>query len=110
MVRDQQREIPERKSRRVEHRIAGLHQPNVRPIARGKTGGETEFGAKLTANFEIEQTCDIVRNMKSVYPALNKDSSETVIAITILTVNLIRREQEKARILWGSFDSSAEYL
>lgn len=35
--------------------------------------------------------------------ARRKDSAETVIAITILTANLIRWEQEAARILRGSF-------
>ena len=35
--------------------------------------------------------------------ARRKDSSETVIAITILTANLIRWEQEDARILFFSF-------
>lgn len=49
MVHDQQREMPDQKTRRVEHRIVSLHQPHVRPIVRGKAGHETEFGAKLTA-------------------------------------------------------------
>lgn len=49
MVHDQQREMPDQKTRRVEHRIVSLHQPHVRPIVCGKAGHETEFGAKLTA-------------------------------------------------------------
>ena len=52
MVHDQQREMPDQKTRRVEHRIVSLHQPHVRPIVRGKAGHETEFGAKLTARLE----------------------------------------------------------
>lgn len=38
--------------------------------------------------------------------ARRKDSSETVIAITILTANLIRWEQENARILFFFFRQS----
>ncbi len=49
MVHDQQWEMPDQKTRRVEHRIVSLHQPHVRPIVCGKAGHETEFGAKLTA-------------------------------------------------------------
>ena len=52
MVHDQQREMLDRKSRRIEHRIISLHHPHVRPIVRGKAGRETEFGAKLTASLE----------------------------------------------------------
>lgn len=49
-VHDQQREMLNQKSRRVDHRIVNLQQPHVRPIVRGKAGRETEFGAKLTAS------------------------------------------------------------
>ena len=49
-VHNQQREMLDRKSRRVNHRIVNLQQPHVRPIVRGKAGHETEFGAKLTAS------------------------------------------------------------
>ena len=52
MVYDQQREMLDRKSRRVEHRIVCLHQPHVRPIVRGKVGRETKFGTKLTASLK----------------------------------------------------------
>ncbi len=49
-VHDQQREMLNQRSRRVDHRIVNLQQPHVRPIVRGKAGRETEFGAKLTAS------------------------------------------------------------
>ena len=52
MVHDQQREMLDRKSHRIDRRIVSLHQPHVRPIVRGKAGRETEFGAKLTASLE----------------------------------------------------------
>ena len=52
MVHDQQREMLDRKSRRIEHRIISLHHPHVRPIVRGEARRETEFGAKLTASLE----------------------------------------------------------
>ena len=45
MVHDQQREMLDRKSHRIDRRIVSLHQPHVRPIVRGKAGRETEFGA-----------------------------------------------------------------
>lgn len=31
----------------VQHRIVSIHQPHVRPIVRGKTNANVEFGAKL---------------------------------------------------------------
>jgi len=51
-IHDQQREMLNRHSRRIEHRIVSLQQPHVRPIVRGKAGHETEFGAKLTASLQ----------------------------------------------------------
>lgn len=36
--------------KRIEDRIVNIHQPYVRPIKRGKAGGETEFGAKLNVS------------------------------------------------------------
>lgn len=194
MVHDQQREMLDRKSRRVEHRIVSLHQPHVRPIVRGKAGRETEFGAKLTASLENGYTrierlsweayneasdlkiiCERYKERNGHYPeailadklfrnrenlrysaergirlsgpklgrptkvvdsdilnqqlvdnsarnaiegkfgqckrrlglgrvmARRKDSSETVIAITILTANLIRWEQDVARLFFFVF-------
>jgi len=44
----QQREMIREKKRSVEHRIVSVHQPQVRPIVRGKEGKEVEFGAKIT--------------------------------------------------------------
>ena len=51
-LHDQQRTMLDNHSRRIDDRIVSLHQPHVRPIVRGKTGHETEFGAKLTASLE----------------------------------------------------------
>ncbi|MDD4818331.1 MAG: IS5/IS1182 family transposase, partial [Victivallaceae bacterium] len=47
-VHDQQRTMPDARSRRIDNRIVSFNQPHVRPIVRGKAGHETEFGAKLT--------------------------------------------------------------
>ena len=44
---EQQREMYENKTRRVDDRIVSLHQPWVRPIVRGKTAVPVEFGAKI---------------------------------------------------------------
>lgn len=197
LVHDQQREMPDQKSRRVEHRIVSLHQPHVRPIVRGKAGRETEFGAKLTASLEngytrierlsweacneasdLQSICERYKERNGHYPeavladklfrnrenlrycaehgirlsgpklgrptkvvdsaklkqqladnsarnaiegkfgqckrrlglgrvmARRKDSSETVIAITILTANLIRWEQEAARLFFFVFPTT----
>lgn len=199
MVHDQQREMLDRKSHRIDRRIVSLHQPHVRPIVRGKAGRETEFGAKLTASLEngytrierlsweayneasdLQSICERYKERNGHYPeavladklfrnrenlrycaehgirlsgpklgrptkvidpellkqqladnsvrnaiegkfgqckrrlglgrvmARRKDSSETVIAITILTVNLIRWEQEVARILFFVFPAICE--
>lgn len=35
------------KTRSVDHRIVSIHQPHVRPIVRGKTTANVEFGAKI---------------------------------------------------------------
>ena len=44
---DQQAKMYQEKSHRVEHRIVSIHQPHVRPIVRGKTNANVEFGAKI---------------------------------------------------------------
>lgn len=44
---EQQKEMFDNGTRRVEDRIVSLHQPWVRPIIRGKTGAPVEFGAKV---------------------------------------------------------------
>ena len=44
---DQQAYMYENKTHSVEHRIVSIHQPHVRPIVRGKTTANVEFGAKI---------------------------------------------------------------
>jgi hypothetical protein len=44
---DQQAKMFKEKSHSVEHRIVSIHQPHVRPIVRGKTNANVEFGAKI---------------------------------------------------------------
>ncbi|MBE9101818.1 transposase [filamentous cyanobacterium LEGE 07170] len=46
----QQRQMYERRTHSIEHRIVSLSQPHVRPIVRGKARTPVEFGAKLTAS------------------------------------------------------------
>lgn len=43
----QQAYMYENKTHSVEHRIVSIHQPHVRPIVRGKTTANVEFGAKI---------------------------------------------------------------
>ena len=44
---EQQREMYQTKTHRVENRIVSIHQPWVRPIVRGKATAAVEFGAKI---------------------------------------------------------------
>jgi hypothetical protein len=44
---DQQVKMFKEKSHTIEHRIVSIHQPHVRPIVRGKTNANVEFGAKI---------------------------------------------------------------
>lgn len=44
---DQQAEMYKEKKHSIEHRIVSIHQPHVRPIVRGKTNANVEFGAKI---------------------------------------------------------------
>jgi hypothetical protein len=44
---DQQLQMYLQKAHSVEHRIVSIHQPHVRPIVRGKTNANVEFGAKV---------------------------------------------------------------
>lgn len=44
---DQQEKMYREKTHSVEHRIVSIHQPHVRPIVRGKTNANVEFGAKI---------------------------------------------------------------
>lgn len=46
-LHDQQRYMYDNKTHIVEHRIVSIHQPHVRPIVRGKTTANVEFGAKI---------------------------------------------------------------
>ena len=43
----QQRQMFDTKTHSIEHRIVSIHQPHVRPIVRGKTKNNTEFGNKI---------------------------------------------------------------
>jgi IS5 family transposase len=47
---DQQAKMYKEKSHRIEHRIVSIHQPHVRPIVRGKTNANVEFGAKINVS------------------------------------------------------------
>jgi IS5 family transposase len=49
-VYQQQKEMFDTKTHRVEDRIVSISQPHVRPIVRGKVATETEFGAKIAVS------------------------------------------------------------
>lgn len=44
---DQQQQMYDSRSHRIEDRIVSIHQPHVRPIVRGKSQAKVEFGAKI---------------------------------------------------------------
>jgi len=44
---EQQKYMYDHKVHSVEHRIVSIHQPHVRPIVRGKTNANVEFGSKI---------------------------------------------------------------
>ena len=44
---EQQRTMFEERIHSIDHRIVSIHQPHVRPIVRGKTNANVEFGAKI---------------------------------------------------------------
>jgi transposase, IS5 family len=50
LVYSQQRRMYKEKSRRIDHRIVNLYQPWIRPIKRGKSGSDVEFGPKLSVS------------------------------------------------------------
>ena len=47
---EQQQKMFTEASHTVEHRIVSIHQPHVRPIVRGKTNANVEFGAKINVS------------------------------------------------------------
>lgn len=47
---EQQKMMYDTKTHRVEDRIVSISQPHVRPIVRGKTTADTEFGAKIAVS------------------------------------------------------------
>ena len=47
---DQQNKMYQTKTHSIEHRIVSIHQPHVRPIVRGKTNANVEFGAKINVS------------------------------------------------------------
>ena len=46
----QQQDMYDRRSHQVDNRIVSVSQPHVRPIVRGKSGKNVEFGAKISAS------------------------------------------------------------
>ena len=46
-VYQQQKEMYDKRTHRIDHRIVSIHQPHVRPIVRGKSQAKVEFGAKI---------------------------------------------------------------
>jgi transposase, IS5 family len=46
-IYDQQEKMYREKIHSAAHRIVSIHQPHVRPIVRGKTNANVEFGAKI---------------------------------------------------------------
>ena len=46
----QQQQMYDEKVRRIDNRIVNLYQPWVRPIKRGKSGSDVEFGPKLSVS------------------------------------------------------------
>ena len=50
LVYEQQHTMYREKLRRIDHRIVNLYQPWVRPIKRGKSGSDVEFGPKLSVS------------------------------------------------------------
>ena len=49
-VHRQQRYMHKNRVHSVENRIVSIHQPHVRPIVRGKSNAQTEFGAKINVS------------------------------------------------------------
>lgn len=47
---EQQQKMFEENIHSIEHRIVSIHQPHVRPIVRGKTNANVEFGAKINVS------------------------------------------------------------
>ena len=47
---EQQQKMYEEKTHSIEHRIVSIHQPHVRPIVRGKTNANVEFGSKINVS------------------------------------------------------------
>lgn len=50
LVYEQQQTMYQEKSHRIDERIVNLYQPWVRPIKRGKSGSDVEFGPKLSVS------------------------------------------------------------
>jgi len=46
-VYQQQKEMYDNRTHQVDYRIVSIHQPHVRPIVRGKSHANVEFGAKI---------------------------------------------------------------
>jgi hypothetical protein len=53
---DQQQKMFSQHSHSVENRIVSIHQPHVRPIVRGKTNANVEFGAKINVSIMNDYT------------------------------------------------------
>jgi len=47
---EQQRQMYNTNTHSIEHRIVSIHQPHVRPIVRGKTNANVEFGSKINVS------------------------------------------------------------
>ena len=50
-IYEQQKEMYQERKHSVKSRIVSLHKPHLRPIVRGKSGKEVEFGAKVDLSY-----------------------------------------------------------
>lgn len=48
----QQKQMYDEKTRSIDNRIVSIHQPNIRPIVRGKKKSKVEFGPKINVSLE----------------------------------------------------------
>lgn len=48
----QQQEMFDQKKHTVPHRIVSIHQPHIRPMVRGKSGKNVEFGTKINVSLQ----------------------------------------------------------
>ena len=102
---EQQKQMYEAKTHQVDNRIVSLNQPWVRPIVRGKTTAQVEFGAKVSVSvldgyFRIEHLkWDAYNESTTLKDTVERYRKQTGVYPKRILADKIYRTRDKSWVL-----------